>query len=493
MEWRNLSDPLFEHAVSHPEAVALVAGGRRWTYRALADLVGKASVYLHDLGLEPGEPIGIGVPGGIEHVLLILGLLRLGAVPIELPSSVPSGTRAAGWQQCGVRRFILPAEATVVAADGCIRLPRNWLDRLRDTTGDRRVSRDADEPAMLHPLRLHDGSPGAIVTSRRQWVDRVVRLQRLLPEVLTTERPPSLVLAGTRGQSALLFLFAQLHAGGSIILSDSSDVEQMASVTIAAGDAVVLLSPELCRQLVALPDVAGRRFPRLRALFVGATALFPHERRMVTDRLTPNCYAIHANAAYGVGALLTPQDVGSAACGVGRPDPALDVQIVDGGERPQAPGAMGRVRLRGPGVADTVLGGTDDPAAEAGFRNGWYYPDEVGQLQPDGFLRLTGRASRMVRRRGTDVFLPGIERILQAHAAVDQAAAVGIATDGADAPRIVAFVVLRDGAPAEVVEACRDKFPAGQAPDRVHIVSSLPRTDRGLPDFRQLLASVTHR
>lgn len=495
MEWRNLSDPVFECAVARPEAIALIQQDTRISFGRLADLVGKASVDLHDLGIEPGETVAFAVPDGLDHVLLILALLRLGAIPLELPPRAVSDRFVAQLPRLGVARIILAPEAPALQALGCHRLPAGWRADLDRKSGDRRVARDPDEAHLLYLMTMANGMPAAIATTQRQWNARIGELQRVVPQVLTAAQPPVLVLPGTAGHTAWLFLITQLCLGGPVVLpGPRRGAEQVASAVAAAGDAVVLLSPELCRAFLVRPAASGGLFPQVRGLFVGATALSPREKLAAVERLTAQVYAIHAHPAVGVEAVLAPADLRSAAGSVGQVNPALELQILDGADQKQPSGTVGRVRLRGPGVARTLLGGTDALVAAMGFRDGWYCPNEVGRVDAAGRLHLLGRASQMVRRRGADVFLPEIEQVLRAHPAVADAACVGIAGRTGGEPRIIAFVVIRaDEHPTQVLAACGNRFAAERAPDQVHVVGVLPRTGKGTPDFRQLLSSIARQ
>ncbi len=89
--WENLSDPLFAHAANRPDWPAVIDGPTILTYRALAELVAKTSVYLHDIGIGIGDRVGVNLSSGVDHVVLMLGLLRAGATLTEIHYS--SATR----------------------------------------------------------------------------------------------------------------------------------------------------------------------------------------------------------------------------------------------------------------------------------------------------------------------------------------------------------------------------------------------------------------
>ncbi len=492
--WRNLSDPIFERAIACPGAVALAEGDVPLNYRALADLVGRASAHVHDLGIEPGEPVALALPGGLDHVLLTFALLRVGAVPLEMaPRPVPLAM-AALLRRLRVRRAFLAPQLPSVDTITSHVIGPNWRADLAHTAGDRRVARDQDAPHMLHIGCGPDGMPHAIVTTHRQWLARLDAMRRLLPDVVTPGRPPVLVLPGTQGHSALLFLMCQFGLGGrTLVAAGDLSAARLAGTLEAAGDAIGLLSPALFRALLAMPAVPGGRLPRLRGLFTGGRALRPDEKLAVAGRLTPNLYTLHASAAAGVVAVLAPAALAVHPASAGMVDPVLTFEVVDGEGRMQPPGVAGRVRLRGPGVAQGTVGAS---AAAAGFRDGWYYPDELGALAPSGLLRLTGRASLLVRRRGVDIPLPEVERLLRMHASVAAAAAVDLRAPGGET-LLIGLVVSREApAPEALAAHCRSAIPAALQPDRIHFVRTLPTGADGGPDrvlLRRLLVRAAQR
>ena len=82
----------------------------------------------------------------------------------------------------------------------------------------------------------------------------------------------------------------------------------------------------------------------------------------------------------------------------GRPLPGVELEVVDAEDRPQPPGCGGAIRLRAPGMAEGYL---DNPQQTAQrFRDGWFYPGDIARWEPDGVLRLLGRADDVVNLGG---------------------------------------------------------------------------------------------
>lgn len=155
-------------------------------------------------------------------------------------------------------------------------------------------------------------------------------------------------------------------------------------------------------------------------------------------------------------------------------------------------GADRRVHLAGPVLFDGYAG--DPVGTEEVLRDGWFATSDLGELLPDGRLRLIGRIDDVVISGGVNVPLPAVTEALGACADVRDAAAVGV-DDDEWGTRVVACVVARDEAPVgldvlrSAVEAAG--LPRSWAPRQVVALDALPLLDNGKVDraaLRELAA-----
>lgn len=121
----------------------------------------------------------------------------------------------------------------------------------------------------------------------------------------------------------------------------------------------------------------------------------------------------------------------------------------------------------------------NDPAATAAaLSGGWFHTGDLVRRDSDGFFTFVSRKKEMLRRRGENVAAAEIERALLAHAAVKEAAAVGVPSDlGED--EIVAFVALEPGmsVDGETLRAfVRDRLADFKVPSRIEVRDALPKT-----------------
>jgi acyl-CoA synthetase len=125
--------------------------------------------------------------------------------------------------------------------------------------------------------------------------------------------------------------------------------------------------------------------------------------------------------------------------------------------------------------------------------NGWFRTGDVGVLDDDGFLTITGRIKDVINRGGEKFSARDIEDLLAAHPAVRQAAVVA-GPDARFGEIPVAFVVLHDGGQASVGELAAHLRTVGLArqktPTAWHFVDSLPMTPSGKVKKFELAATV---
>jgi acyl-coenzyme A synthetase/AMP-(fatty) acid ligase len=164
----------------------------------------------------------------------------------------------------------------------------------------------------------------------------------------------------------------------------------------------------------------------------------------------------------------------------GRPQPDVEVRLVDDDGNAVAPGAEGEVVSRGP---DQFLGYMD-PAmdAEAFDADGWFHTGDIGRFDADGYLVITDRKKDIIIRGGENISAREVEEILATHPKVQESAVTAV-SDERYGERVCAFVITRDGQDLtldEVLAHFRSQEVAKQkTPERLELVTEFPRTLSG--------------
>ena len=149
----------------------------------------------------------------------------------------------------------------------------------------------------------------------------------------------------------------------------------------------------------------------------------------------------------------------------------------DGEEVPWDGESVGELEVRGPWITGSYYR-DDDPEK---FDDGWLRTGDVGQLTPDGFLRLTDRAKDVIKSGGEWISSVELENHLMAHPKVKEASVIGV-PDEKWGERPLATVVVMDGAELgveELVAFLTGRVAKWQLPDRWAFISEVPKTSVG--------------
>ena len=315
---------------------------------------------------------------------------------------------------------------------------------------------ESDEVAVVVPTSGSTGEPkGALLTAANLRASGVGTADRL----------------GGHGQWLLALPTA--HVGGLMVLvrsvlAGTERVELAAPTTVEAFEAATARLTGARRYVSLVPT-------QLRRL-LGSPALLAYDAVLLGGAAAPVDLLDRARAA-GVRVVTTygMSETSGGCVYDGLPLPGVVVDAPDG-----------RVRIAGPVVA---LGYRLRPDLTArAFADG-FRTDDLGEVGPDGRLVVHGRADDVVVTGGVKVAPGAVEAVLARHPAVAEVAVVG-APDAEWGARVVAVVVLRDGATLTLEDArgwVAAELPRAAAPRELRVVAALPLLASGKIDRMRLL------
>ena len=288
----------------------------------------------------------------------------------------------------------------------------------------------------------------------------------------------------------------QFHCGGSVLATLGAFVSGSALMPLVTFDprrAIDTIDLEQARFLAAVPAMllaiegelerGGGSLESLERIGTGGSLVPPeigrrwHERFGVTFTIT---YGL--TEASPVITQSSPSDSLELQIGtVGRPLPHVECDVADPATGQTVPlGERGEVRVRGWQVMAGYFG-DEDATDEAITPDGWLRTGDLGQLDADGYLRITGRAKDMIIRGGENIYPAEIEAALRAINGVVEAAVVGVPDERfGEVP--AAFVTLHDGAaltPETMRSALDGRIARFKVPAHLRVVEQFPLTPSG--------------
>jgi len=166
---------------------------------------------------------------------------------------------------------------------------------------------------------------------------------------------------------------------------------------------------------------------------------------------------------------------------VGKPIPHVEIRIVDPETQKDVPaGGTGEIWAKGPNIMKGYQNKPEE-TAKALTTDGWLRTGDMGEIDPDGFIRITGRLREMVKVAGEMVFPVEVENALLLHPAVSEAGVAGF-KDERKGEIVKAFIILKAGETAtedNLLQHCRAKLAAYKVPRSVEFRTELPKGPTG--------------
>jgi acyl-CoA synthetase (AMP-forming)/AMP-acid ligase II len=239
------------------------------------------------------------------------------------------------------------------------------------------------------------------------------------------------------------------------------------------------LASTMVHRLLELPDLDSYDTRSLKAL---RKAGLPFTRRMVeglVKHLTPNLFQSYASTDAGQVTLLRPQEQLTKIGSSGRPIWGVELEIANDRGDPLPAGDEGEIRVRGPNVCQGYYKNPDENAKS--FRDGWYYTGDLGRIDSDGYLYVTGRKKDIIKTGSINVAPREIENILLNHPQIDDAAVFGV-PDPEWGEVIKALVVPRPGSTLseDLLRAyCKENLAGYKVPKIIEFIAQLARNSLG--------------
>ncbi len=440
-----------DRAARRPDAIAIVAGRTRMTYRQLDESASRLAHYLASVGVGPETVTGVHLERGVDLITAILAIMKAGGGYLPLDPTFPGErlTRICG--QVGPVAVITDERAAWQGA-GTRLLP---LGELAADLAGRPVSGPGTRP---HPDNLcyviytsgSTGDPKAVAVSFGSMACVIAEMAR---EYQLSEEDRVGQVAAMAFDTFLEQVFTALTAGASLTLPPHGTMAPSELLRgIERKQVTVLdLTPAYWHQVLALARPADERLRSVRLMITGGEMADPADCRAAL-RAAPwarllNAYGLTettiTSAVFDIGAWL-PAAEPHAAVPVGRPAGHARIMVLDGELNLVPAGTAGEIYIGGCGVARGYLG---RPALTAerflpdarGVPGGrMYRTGDLGRWLADGSLEVAGRVDRQLKVRGFRVEPGEIESVLAGHPDIDQVSVVSSTRDSGET-RLVAY------------------------------------------------------
>ncbi len=464
-------------------SIGLSAGGFDLTVERLAGA-------LAALGVRRGSVVAWQLPNWWEAIALYRAVWRCGGVAAPIHHQVGEDE---------VRHMVGVLEPTVLFASEALPLSgfdgvlgvRDRADRFlalcheTEPLADDCPSRPSDLAAVIFTSGS-TGRPKAVLHTQRSLAYKarlMARVHGLGPGDAVLMPAPLAHISGLL--NAVLVPGA---AGMRVVLMERWDPARGLGLIEEQRVSYMIGPPSIFNGLMEQPGFDRRKVASMRVVSSGMLGVSPEFIAEATRGLGAVVKRSYGSTEAPTVSTCTNEDASERCRDTdGRAVGDAEIKVVDpstGRRRP--PGRSGEVWVRGP---ELFAGYAEATETEAAVHRGWFRTGDLGVLDAEGWLAITGRLKELIIRGGENISPAEVERALELHPEVVGAVAVGVPDDRLG-ERVCAFVVARS--PIDV-EVCRRWFAElgiarFKAPELVVQVDALPLLAAGKPDRASLKA-----
>jgi acyl-CoA synthetase (AMP-forming)/AMP-acid ligase II len=494
--FRNLGDLIPRDKDLSKTAIIEYDGSREraFSYAEIDGIAKGVARALTGRGLKHGDRVAILAANSAEYVAAYFGIMRAGYVAVPVNFKFPPATIDFILRDCGAklvicdpaRRQSCPTALPIVVFQG---EGTESFKAFLDVGEFETVAPAPNEPAMFLYTSGSTGVPKGVVLSHEShiWVVDT----RLKGQDLSSQR--FLIAAPLYHMNALALTKLAVAGYATIVMlpqfTASTYIKAIGKFRCTWLTAVPPMIAMILREqdLLKQTDLSSVQFVRMGSAPVSAKLMADLHRMLPKAKVT-NAYGTTEAGPVVFGphpqGLLQPED------SVGYPHPDVQVRLVDGDNRSSDDGEL---EMKSPAI---MLGYHNRPDVKTPItEDGFYRSGDVFRRDKNGFHYFAGRTDDMFVSGGENIFPTDVERMLEKHPDVAQAAVVPI-DDDIKGQKPVAFIIAKEGHepdPNEIKQFALANAPAYQHPRFVWTIQHLPLASTNKIDRGELRRMATER
>jgi fatty-acyl-CoA synthase len=513
----NLAHLLTQNARRFPHRDGFVWGERRWSWSEIDRRVSAMSAALASAGIAKGDRVLVHSKNCNQMFESMFACFRLGAVWVPTNYRIlPDDVRYLA-EASGAKAFLCHAEAeahaecvaravpslSLMASFGGASAFGEDIDVLMARHADRAVPNaavDYDDPCWFFFTSGTTGKPKAAVLTHGQMAFVVTNhLCDLTPG--TTEADASLVVAPLSHGAGIHQLMQTARGARTVLLpAEKLDCEAVWRTVQAERITNMFTVPTILKLMSEHPAVDQCDHSSLRYVIYAGAPMYREDQKRALAKLGKVIVQYFGLGEVTGNICVLPRElhhledepgVKIGTCGFERTGMQVSVQDDNGNELPA--GETGEICVIGPAV---FAGYYNNPEANAkSFRNGWFRTGDLGHMDEEGFVYITGRASDMYISGGSNIYPREIEEKILQHPSILEAAIVGV-PDRDWGEVGYAICVKREGAAVnepELLAFLSNKVARYKMPKRVFFWEALPKSGYGKITKALLRAELEQR
>lgn len=490
---------LFSQALKrYRERTAIVFGDKSLTYRELDEVSDKLASGLRSKGVQSGDFVALLLKNCTEYVIADLAIGKLNAVKVPLNHLLSEEDVDYILDHSGARVIIAHQSLMTLVPDSAalirVVVPEDkecqpegvtWQDVISEQTGEF-AEEDVDPlaPALLMYTGGTTGKPkGVLHTQAGLGLNMLAHIVGF-----EVNNGDIALLSSPLPHSAGFILQAFLLQGGKALLTDGFHPDDVLEKIEAYSVNCLFLVPTMIYRLLDSPVVDQHDTSSLKTLIYGAAPITQKRLKQAVDRFGPVLLQIYAQTECpNVGTILKKEDhlEESFEGSCGQPSLTTEIRVVDSNGVVLPSGETGEVQLRSGYLLSEYF--KSPGKTQEVMQDGWLSSGDIGYQIDSGHLFLVDRVKDMIITGGLNVYCSEVEGVIEKISGVKDVAVIGIPhEDWGEAIHAVIVPTSKDLSAAAVIEHGRSILAKYKVPKSVEFVESLPLTNYGKIDKKQL-------
>ena len=481
----NLAQNLVRTADASPDQIAVKLDDNLVPYGVLADAAARVAGWLGELGVRPGDRVGVSLPNIPQMPIVYYGILWAGGVVVPMNPLYKSREFAYVLSDADAKAFFawdgVGEEAAKGAGDAGVAhvsvSATEFVPELMTHEPGAFVERDDSDTAIVLYTSGTTGSPkGAELTHSNMQRNAEISVG------LVDTKPEDVLFGGlplfhSFGQT--VGMNASVLAGATMTLIPRFDPTKALEILQRDRVTIMLGVPTMYVALLQHPDKADYDLSSLRVCVSGGASLPVEVLRGFEEAFGAMILEGYGLSETSPVASFNHADRERKAGSIGQPIDGVEFRLIDDEWNDVPEGDVGEIAIKGHNVMKGYLGKPE--ATEWAIRDGWFRTGDLARRDEENYYYIVDRAKDLIIRGGYNVYPREIEEVLYEHPAVSTAAVVGIPHPELG-EEVGAAVTLVPGATAtedELREFCKERVAAYKYPRRVWFTSELPMGPTG--------------
>lgn len=429
------------NAEAHPDRAAIIDGRREISFSELYESVRQLMGLLR-ARVKPGEVVAVALPNVATYVALEIATPAIGAVIMPLPPALGKHELRSALERSGAVLVITSEQSAVEEVGSAMPRVREVLTlQIDGVAGVSPHDQNAFDTGAedIVQIALTSGTTGAPKLAAFKAELKQVTFEGFTSRLAITSEDRVLPISPITQGAGEMFLYS-LRVGAALVMTHEARFSAEHALGLADSSRATVIGgvPTMLSRMLDCQKFDRADLSALRLTAVAGAPLSPELARTWEDRTGAPVVSFYGAMDIGQLAVPSPDDPQPKRWNtVGRPHDRAEWAVLDPAGRDVPPGEQGEICMRGPLVQNRYWDEETGPYGD----DGWAHFGDIGFVDKDGYVHLTGRVKDTIIRGGNNINPHELEEIVRRHPAVQDVGIVG-RPDPDLGERAVAFVVL---------------------------------------------------